>query len=125
MKIYLLIVTFSLLSACGNLEFPGVYKIPVEQGNIITQEMVDQLKPGMSKSQVEYILGSAMIKDSFNNDRWDYVYNKKPGKGERKQHRLTVFFEDEVLSSFSGDFAPSVTAPKATTTASNEETVNQ
>ena len=108
MNKYLLIIAFCLLGACGNLEFPGVYKIPIEQGNIITQEMVDQLKPGMSQSQVEYILGSPVIKDSFNNSRWDYVYSIKPGKGERKQHRLSVFFEDEVLSSFSGDFTPSV-----------------
>lgn len=114
MKKYLLILAFGLLSACGNLEFPGVYKIPIEQGNIVTQEMVDQLKPGMSKSQVEYILGSPVIKDSFNNQRWDYVYSIKPGKGERKQHRLTVFFEDELLHSFSGDFAPSADETKTT-----------
>lgn len=116
MKKYLLILVFGMLSACGNLEFPGVYKIAIEQGNIVTQEMVDQLKPGMSKSQVEYILGSPVIKDSFNSERWDYVYNIKPGKGERKQHRLTVFFKDEVLHSFSGDFTPSAIEPKTATT---------
>lgn len=121
MKKYLLILAFALLSACGNLEFPGVYKISIEQGNIVTQEMVDQLKPGMSKSQVEYILGTPVIKDSFNSERWDYVYTIQPGKGERKQHRLTVFFQDELLHSFSGDFTPSPAAPEN----DNTETTNQ
>lgn len=104
---YLTIITFSLLiSACGNLQFPGVYRIPIEQGNIVTQEMVDKLEPGMSKSQVEYILGSAIVKDSFHTNRWDYVYSIQTSDGVRKQHRLTVFFEGEHLQSLSGDFTP-------------------
>lgn len=120
MKKYLLIIAFGLLSACGNLEFPGVYKIPIEQGNIVTQDMVDQLKPGMSESQVEYILGSPIIKDSFNNQRWDYVYSIKPGKGKRKQHRLTVFFQEGALHSFSGDFTPSVESTSDTKPATGD-----
>jgi outer membrane protein assembly factor BamE len=105
---YLLFALTALLVACGNLEFPGVYKIPIEQGNILTQEMVDQLKPGMSKSQVEYVLGSPVIRDTFNNERWDYLYSIQPAKGERKQHRLSVFFVDGKLNTISGDFFPSV-----------------
>jgi outer membrane protein assembly factor BamE len=105
---YLLIILSLSLAACGNVRFPGVYKISVEQGNIIDQEMVDQLKPGMSKTQVEYILGSPLIKDTFNADRWDYLYSIQKGDDSRKQHRLTVFFEGDTLHHFTGDFVPTV-----------------
>ena len=54
--LFLALALFSL-GACGNLGFPGVYRIDVEQGNIVTQEMVDQLKPGMNRNQVRFILG--------------------------------------------------------------------
>ncbi len=107
MRKYILILTVFIVGGCSTLQFPGVYKIAVEQGNVITQEMVDQLKPGMSKEQVEYIMGSPLIKDAFNNDRWDYVYSLKRGNNPREQHRLTIFFEEDGLSHFTGDFVPS------------------
>jgi outer membrane protein assembly factor BamE len=96
----------NLLSGCSGLHFPGVYTIPIEQGNIITQEMVDQLKPGMSKDQVEYIMGSALIKDTFNAQRWDYVYNIKRGTNPRRQYRMTMFFKNDKLENFTGDIVP-------------------
>lgn len=99
--------TTLLLSACSSLEFPGVYKLTIEQGNIVTQEMVDQLKPGMSREQVEFIMGSPLIKDSFNRDRWDYLYSIERGDEPREQHRLSIFFEYDRLKSFTGDFVPS------------------
>jgi outer membrane protein assembly factor BamE len=108
-----------MISACSNLEFPGVYKITVEQGNIVTQEMIDQLKPGMTRSQVEYVLGSALIRDSFNNDRWDYVYTLKKGAQATEQKRLTVFFEADKLKTFTGDFIP--TPADSNTTSDAEE----
>jgi len=113
-KFLVLLLSFLIVS-CSGLQFPGVYKITVEQGNIITQEMVDQLKPGMSREQVEYIMGRALIKDSFNGDRWDYLYSSKKGDEEGEQHRLTIFFENDLLTSFSGDFTPSETIDEETT----------
>jgi len=110
MQKYILILSVfisSLLGGCSTLQFPGVYKIPIEQGNVITQEMVDQLKPGMSTEQVEYIMGSPMIKDSFNAERWDYVYSIQRGKAPRKQYRLTIYFAADTLEYFTGDFIPS------------------
>jgi outer membrane protein assembly factor BamE len=104
---------FGVLSGCSTLHFPGVYKITVEQGNIITQEMVDQLKPGMSKDQVEYIMGSPLLKDTFNTERWDYVYNTQKGSEPREQQRLTIFFEAGSLKYFTGDFIPSGTASES------------
>jgi outer membrane protein assembly factor BamE len=91
-----------LLSGCA---FPGVYRIDVPQGNIITQEMVDQLRPGLNKRQVTFILGTPLIRDTFDQDRWDYLYSFQPGGGERVQERLTVYFDDNgELTHFDGDF---------------------
>lgn len=96
-----------ILSGCSTLEFPWVYRIDIEQGNIVTQEMVDQLKPGMSKSQVEYVMGSALLRDTFNDNRWDYVYSLRDGDSDdyiRKQ--LSVFFENGQLVRLKGDLRP-------------------
>ena len=97
------------LTACGNvstLDFPGVYKIGIPQGNIITQEMVDQLRPGMTKRQVIFVMGTPLVRDPFNQDRWDYIYSFQPGGGERGQEGISVFFEDDALMRFAGDFTP-------------------
>lgn len=95
------------LGGCGSVSsfsFPGVYRIDIPQGNIITQEMVDQLRPGLTKNQVIFILGTPLVRDTFHQDRWDYVYSFQPGGGERVQERLTVFFENNELTHFAGDF---------------------
>ena len=106
----LVALTSSLwLTACSSLQFPGVYKLTIEQGNVVTQDMVDQLKPSMSKEQVEYIMGSPLIKDTFNTERWDYTYNIKRGSAPLEQHRISIFFEANKLKYFNGDFAPSAT----------------
>lgn len=110
MRIYnpIILVVFSLLlCSCGSVTsfaFPGVYRLNIPQGNIITQEMVDQLRPGLSKRQVNFILGTPLVKDTFDQDRWDYLYSFQPGGGERVQERLTVFFENDQLTHFVGDF---------------------
>ena len=84
---------------------PGVtpYRIDIQQGNFISQEMVAQLKPGMSKEQVRLALGTPLLTDIFHADRWDYVYwREKPG-AKREQRKLTVFFEDGKLTRLDGD----------------------
>ena len=57
------------LSAC-ELKVPRVHKVSVQQGNVITQEMIDRLKPGMTRSQVAYVMGEPVIENTFNPDRW-------------------------------------------------------
>ena len=110
MRIITLVTTlvFSLLlSSCGSVTsfaFPGVYRLNIPQGNIITQDMVDQLRPGLTKRQVNFILGTPLIKDTFDQDRWDYIYSFQAGGGERVQESLAVFFENDQLTHFSGDF---------------------
>jgi len=104
------------LSACGNfgsIDFPGVYKIGIPQGNIITQEMVDQLRPGMTKRQVIFVMGTPLVRDPYHQDRWDYVYNYQPGGGVRGQERISVFFVNDELVNFTGDFVPSSAAAEA------------
>ncbi|MEH6470985.1 MAG: outer membrane protein assembly factor BamE [Halopseudomonas sp.] len=86
--------------------FPGVHKIDIQQGNLVTQEMVDKLKPGMNRNQVKFVLGTPMVADTFNQDRWDYLYSFRPGGEETVQKRLTLFFVDDKLSHFSGDYRP-------------------
>jgi len=82
------------------------YKIDVQQGNIVTQEMVDKLKPGMTRSQVRYVLGTPLVADPFHKDRWDYFYSfKKGAEAAPESRRLTLIFKDDVLHSVQGDVA--------------------
>ena len=123
----LVISLCSALLACnniGSMDFPGVYKISIPQGNVITQEMVDQLRPGMSKRQVTFVMGTPLVRDPFHQDRWDYIYSFQPGGGERGQERLSVFFIDDQLVGFEGDFIPSAVADATAVGSQEEETTN-
>jgi len=106
MRMLLIAVAALCLSACGFLGFPGVYRIDVEQGNIVTQELADQLKPGMSRRQVRFILGTPLVQDTFNQDRWDYPYVKRNGDEVLSSSRLTVQFSGDALVRVSGDYLP-------------------
>lgn len=88
-------------------KLPSIYKFDIQQGNVITQEMVDKLKPGMTKSQVRFIMGTPLIADTFSQDRWDYFYSLNPAdrSGEVRE-RVAIFFQDDVLVGLRGDFIP-------------------
>ena len=95
------------LSACGSLEFPGVYKLTIQQGNIVSQEMIDRLKPGMTRSQVQFVLGNPVLADSFERDRWNYMYTIDiPGQAIIERELIIVFENDRLLR-FEGDYTPS------------------
>lgn len=111
LSLAILALSLCLTTACSTLEFPGVYKLTIEQGNVITQEMVDQLKPGMSREQVEFVMGSPLIRDTFKSDRWDYLYRIKRGDEPSELYRMSIFFEGDHLSHFTGDFIPSSANP--------------
>lgn len=106
-----------LLTGCSipkfpKLKIPRLYRITVQQGNVITQEMVDQLKPGMTRSQVAFIMGEPILRNTFDPNRWDYIYTVVlPGYFEQ-ENRVSLFFEDDVLAYFTGDFAPSGAVPE-------------
>jgi outer membrane protein assembly factor BamE len=97
------------LAACSYVpRIPGVtpYRIEVQQGNFISQEMVSQLKSGMSKEQVRLALGTPLLADAFHADRWDYVYWREAPDGRRESRKLVVFFSDDKLARVDGDIAP-------------------
>jgi outer membrane protein assembly factor BamE len=103
---WLFLLSFAFLSSCGYVpQIPGVtpYRIDIQQGNFVSQEMVAQLKPGMSKEQVRLVLGTPLLTDIFHADRGDYVYwREKPG-AKRENRKLTVFFEDGKVTRLDGD----------------------
>lgn len=114
----LLIVTSLLgVSACSWFQFPGVYRLTIQQGNIITKDMLEQLEPGMTRRQVNFVLGTPLLIDSFHQDRWDYYYSVRDSEGEIVSRRLTVFFDGDQLSHYEGDveaiLAGSDTLPEA------------
>ncbi|MCP1676015.1 outer membrane protein assembly factor BamE [Natronocella acetinitrilica] len=93
-----------IVTGCSGSSFP--YRPEVQQGNIITDEMVEELRPGMSRRQVRFILGSPVIEDMFRNDRWDYIHSSSPGGGGPTE-RLTLFFDDnDQLVAVEGNLAP-------------------
>ena len=94
------------LSACGFVGFPGVYRINVEQGNLVDQEMVDQLKEGMSRRQVRFIMGTPLIEDTFNPNRWDYPYVLRNGDDILRQASVTVHFDGDKLVDVTGTVVP-------------------
>ena len=83
----------SLLQACI------LYVPDVEQGNILTKDMIDKVKVGQSEQQVRFLLGSPLVQDVFHQDRWDYVYTMKKGRSKKvDQKRLTIIFDNGVVT---------------------------
>lgn len=110
-KIKLLLTSLSLTGflALAGCSFPGVYKVDIQQGNVVTQDMIDQLRPGMTQRQVRFIMGNPLVLDTFHPNRWDYLYSIQPGGGQRLQERVSLMFNNEgLLAGLSGDFMPGV-----------------
>jgi outer membrane protein assembly factor BamE len=84
----------------------GVYKLDINQGNYLSQDMVDRLKVGQTKQQVRLALGTPLINDPFHDNRWDYVYLFKSGGRVREHRQFTVFFKDDLLARWEGDEMP-------------------
>ena len=83
------------------------YRPDVQQGNVVTKEMVDQLAAGMTRDQVRFLMGTPALVSLFHQDRWDYVYLLKRGKGSEVQsRRLTVYFKDNRVERFEADEMP-------------------
>jgi len=76
-----------------------VYVAPISQGNVLEQEDIDQLETGMTRGQVRFLLGTPMVDDPFHQDRWDYVYYVKLGRGDAEYRRwVTIKFADDRVS---------------------------
>jgi outer membrane protein assembly factor BamE len=96
-----------VMVGCGSFKNPieriTPHKIPVQQGNAITQEMLNKLKPGMTPSQVRFILGTPLVVEPFRDDRWDYVHVLRKGDQVVEQRRVSVVFENGLLKGVEGD----------------------
>ena len=102
-----------LVAACSKVPMlPGLsaHKMDIQQGNYVTQDMVDKLKPGMSKSQVRFALGTPLVVDLFHNDRWDYIYVLQKQGRVIEQRRMVVLFSDDKLVRIEGDVVPAQAA---------------
>ncbi|MFP6836219.1 MAG: outer membrane protein assembly factor BamE [Pseudomonadales bacterium] len=106
------IVMLSVLFAAGcsfkmpKLGLPRVHKITIQQGNVITQEMIDQLKPGMTRSQVAFVMGEPIFRNSFDEKRWDYIYTVEVPGVYSDERRVSLYFDNDLLAYFTGDYAP-------------------
>ncbi len=117
----LMIASLCLLSGCGisNIKIPKLYKVAIQQGNVITQDMVDKLKPGMTRRQVAFVMGEPVIQDPFDDTKWVYLYSiDVPGVFSQESLLILFFDENDLLTVISGDYAPS------DATAEQEEAAN-
>lgn len=95
MKYILLFSFISLVSACSN------YKLEVQQGNLISQKSISSLKRGMKKQQVQSLIGTPLLKDNFNSNRWDYVFYHNKQRNKKNPSSITLLFKNDVLVSIS------------------------
>lgn len=101
-----------MLPACGYLpDMPSIgtikpYRIDIQQGNFLSQEMVSQLKKGMTREQVRFVLGTPLVADIFHANRWDYVFYRELGDGRTERRNLSVFFVEDRLDRVAGDVGP-------------------
>jgi outer membrane protein assembly factor BamE len=104
-----LLVAVPLVAACNPLTAFSVYRMEIQQGNYISQEAVSQLKLGMTKEQVRFVLGTPLVADIFHENRWDYVYRRqRQNSREVEERRVSVFFEGDKLVRLEGDVMPSL-----------------
>lgn len=111
-KLLIALLPLALAAGCARVpeavpQIVKPYRITIQQGNYVTREMVEQLKPGMTREQVRYILGTPLLTDIFHADRWDYVFYRDPPGGKREQRNFSVIFEDGKLARVVGDLLPS------------------
>jgi outer membrane protein assembly factor BamE len=117
-RLLLIAASSALITACTYKPgFINEYKIDIQQGNVLTQEMVSQLKPGQTRDQVRFLLGTPLVADVFHQQRWDYVYSYRNGQtGKVESRKFTTFFDNEgCLERVGGDVvvgeAAELTAP--------------
>jgi len=105
-----------LITGCKEVPIlPGLttYRIDIQQGNVITQDMVEKLRPGMTRQQVRFALGTPPVVDPFRQDRWDYVYYKSERGIVSEHRRLILFFDGDLLKRIEGDVVPKAADPVA------------
>jgi len=106
MKIFATLAVLLVLLTTGCTRFNFPYRIDVEQGNVLTQEAVDRLQPGMDRTQVAFLLGTPLITDDFRPERWDYYYSLATGQGVFLRRHMVLFFHGDTLVRLEGDLRP-------------------
>ena len=90
-----------------------VYRLDVQQGNLVTQDSVSKLKKGMTKGEVRQVLGTPLLMDPFHGNRWDYYFSAEKNGRKVDHTRFSVFFDNDKLVSLTGDIKPAALAPAA------------
>jgi outer membrane protein assembly factor BamE len=111
----LVLAVCAALAACSGMDAKtrnwlavvSPYKIEVVQGNFVSKEQVEAIKPGMSREQVKDILGTSLLQSVFHADRWDYVFTLDRQGTEPQARQLTVYFKADVVDHVAGDPMPS------------------
>ncbi len=88
-----------VIAACS-----PIYKLDIQQGDLLTKSLVDSLKPGMTKRQVTLVMGSPSVISPFDQNRWDYVSTLRQGNGRMEHKALTLYFENDALAKIEGDY---------------------
>ena len=99
-RILTVLLSFLFISACS---IPKVYKLTVQQGNIVTQDMIDELKVGMTKRQVAYVMGTPLIRSPYQQNRWDYLYTLERRDKVVKEYQVTLFFNGDLYTHLEGE----------------------
>ena len=86
--------------------FFSPYRPTIQQGNFVSEEMLSQLKPGMTQDQVRFIFGTPLLTDPFHAERWDYPFRLAKGNGEITTSRVVVYFKDGKVDHFDGGNLP-------------------
>ena len=116
-RILIAMAALLLLGACRGqlLTLPlgplRPYQMDIQQGNVVTQDMIAKVQPGMSRAQVRFALGTPLVEDVFHKDRWDYVYQFRKGGEITEQRRIVVVFKDDKLVRIDGDVVPAAATP--------------
>ena len=106
MRIFLLVLSLLVTACSPSLPSIKPYKMPIQQGNLVTSKMMMQLKPGMTKTQVRFVMGTPLINDSFHKDQWDYFYQMEKDGAIIEKRRVILMFEKDLLAKVKGDVIP-------------------
>jgi outer membrane protein assembly factor BamE len=106
MRIFLLVLSLLVTACSPSLPSIKPYKMPIQQGNLVTSKMMMQLKPGMTKTQVRFVMGTPLINDSFHKDQWDYFYQMEKDGAIIEKRRVILMFEKDLLATVKGDVIP-------------------
>ena len=101
----------AIAAACAILLAGCVHRIDIQQGNYVTQDQVQKLKTGMTRTEVRQVLGTPLLQDVFHADRWDYYFSHAKGGKAGDRKLFSVHFKDEKLATFTGETQPAAPPP--------------